>query len=367
MPFDDFYGLIVEPYAKQFRTLRILLAAAPLSDANMARILMTCKDVTTLMLYHENFQHSLYLPLWHGKDHSRDSDWMDETSKAIVTSLESFGLVSLGIYSLDTTQGNYLGHSQMPDRAIADLFYRISSNQYAYYCLLHLDIALWAMQADTYYYIRTGFNGLRSLTVHHALRPSVGKIWGSEYNSRWFKYVNLTHLQLRKCAVAYAPHIPHLVRHFISLKFLLIAVCGFLDDVAVYRPPNGWYSDPEALWQVRKPLDVFQLEHEDPWEIEVMGEIPTRTLIIANLDGDQFVRAFQKDLDYFPGLQKIRIEPRDRPVGYDRRQFSQQHLDTLMDICQKRFVTVVEDATPTSRFPDHCWNDAFDFDNNCDF
>lgn len=139
-----------------------------------------------------------------------------------------------------------------------------------------------------------------------------------------------------------------------------MSVCGSGSDHIIAAPPKGWHSAANALWKVRKPLDVFHLEHTNRWEIGVMGELSTRMLILANLSGSHFLRAFQDDPDYFPELQTIMIEPRERRVGQDTRQFSRRDFDILQEMCENRSVTIVEGANPTSRHPDHCW---FEYDN----
>jgi hypothetical protein len=356
MEFDDMYDLIIKPYAHHFRTARILLSEPSLSDRNVAQILTASMNLTSLMLYHAHFQNLFMSTTWKFPAGSKEEvEAMAQTNQAIVSALATSSLTSVGIYAHDIVTASFWRRQREPSRALFSLFDMIAENVEATMSLKQLDVVLSAIPEVKYDSIRTKFTSLNSLTIHYALRMGLPKFWESNQIEKWSPDVNLTHLKLRRCANAYAAHIPHIVRHFVSLKVLLMSVCGSGSDQVIHTPPHGWYSAANALWMVRKPLEVFQLEHMDWWEIGVMGEIPTKTLVLANLAGSHFIRAFEGDSDYFPKLRSIIIEPRGRKVGRNGKQFSQKGFDTLQEICERRSLAIVEGASPTSRSPDHCW------------
>jgi hypothetical protein len=370
MPFIAFYNLIVKPYAPYFKTLRILISVPSLSDANIAHVLTAAINVTSLMLYHPTFKHPLNLPIsWepHLEENDYEQDgcpngkglaWLAQTNQAIVASLKRGVLKSLGIYADETLQGSYQGSMKFPAAGVFSMFNLIAqdSDATAKTSLEHLEIALYAMPVETYDIIRSGLTSLRSLTIHQAFQPLLGRLWDWWMVQLWSPNPHLTQLKLKKCATAYPTHIPHIVRHFPSLKVLLVSLCGHSSDLRQYAPPDRWHSAQDALWKVRKPLEIFHIEHMTHWEIGVMAEIPTRTLIGATLGGN-LVRALQDDPRYFPELKEIRIEPRNQGVSHRTNQFSHSDYHLLSEFCQKRGVLILEDAKPTSSDSNHYLSD----------
>lgn len=354
--FDEFYDLIVKPHGRLFKTARILISEPSLSDSRVASILRDLKNITSLMLYHANFGKPFALNLGELPEESTEGDGlMGQTNREIVNSMATGFLASLGVYSHDIIVSKYWRDYKRPKIDFFMLFTAISENPDAVKSLKHLDLVIHGTPQWAYDIIREKFTSLKSFTSRQAFREDLPRVWEPNQIDKWSPNANLVHLKLQKCTNAYAPHIPYIVRHFASLKTLLISVCGNSDDKAISAPAKGWYSDPHALWKVRRPLDVFNLEHMDYWEIGVMGEIPTKKLMIANLWGDHIVRALQDDPDYFPKLEVVGIEPRDRLVGRNEWQFSNTEFELLQQVCEKRSVTIIEGINPTSRNPDHFW------------
>jgi hypothetical protein len=340
---DEFFEGVVKPYAVHAKTVRLLFLGNALSDEQIAKILFLATNVTELLLYYGS---SVSIP--------RPSDFqmgvMPETSSAIIQLLEQGSLKSLGIYDEGIILGSWWFRTKTYYKTDSLLSQIVTSSTAK--SLQCLDIALYSIPAEFYDYIRRDLPSLESLTIFHALRPNLGSIWSPDQCQNWTSNPNLTHLRLKKCSGAYAPHIPHLVRHFASLKYLLISVCGDHSDVVIGAPPTGWYTDPNALWKVRKPLDVFHLEHMVDWEIGAMGEIPVKVLVVANLRGISLTAALTQDTQYFPLLEAIRLEPQ-MPNRRGVCQFSQKGYEYMEEYCQKRGVALLLDAKPTSHSPGH--------------
>lgn len=345
MPFEEFYDLILVPYAQYAKTVRLSLDTedtVPLSDDEAAKILMKATNMTELLIHHSHF-----IPT---KD--QGLDWMQSINRAIVHSLEHGNLEAVGIYSNEIVSGSWW-RQQNTSIGTDALLSRIALNPAASASLKRLDLAIYSMSEDTWDRVRQHFTSLKSMVICHALRPSLGRVWSPYQSTKWFPNSNLTHMYLKKCSGAYAPHIPHLVRHFTSLVHLLVSICGDHNDITIMTPPTGWYTADNALWKVRQPLDVFHLEHMVHWEIGAMGDIPTKCLIIANLYGPSFNDALQDDVHYFPHLQTIRVEPQILSAHSSNYQFPEKDFKFLEDYCQKRGVTLLQDAKPTSPYPPH--------------
>lgn len=151
MPFDSFYDLIVEPYAHHFRTARILISEPSLSDFHIARILTASNNLTSLMLYHANFQNPFMLTSWKFPEGSKEeAEAMDQTNQAIISSMTIGSLNSIGIYSQEIIIGNYWRRYKMPSAALFSLFSMIADSANANASLKHLEIVLPTMPNPTY-------------------------------------------------------------------------------------------------------------------------------------------------------------------------------------------------------------------------
>lgn len=340
MTFENFYHLIVKPYASHVKTLRLLLSLDVLSDANTAKILAAAVNANAVLLYHRDFK-PLPLDTPRGRP---ETDWMYLTNAEIVDSLKRKRLDSLGIYCGRFRNG---GPTDNLDGPIT-LLSQIGESHEARTSLKLLDIELYSIPVDIYDIIREEFTSLVSLSITYALESYFGDIWDPIQGVKWPPTTNLTHLHLIWCSIPRALHIPHLVRHFVSLKHLTLASSHSILFPAI-RGPQGWYSAKDALWKVRKPLDTFHLEQQGDWELVLMGVIPTKTLIITNLVGGHLIRALKDDINYFPKLEAIRIEPHV-PRYYGEYQFSPENLQLLEEICRKRGVSIIRDAKPVADY-----------------
>lgn len=356
MPFEDFYQLIVRPYGHFVRNVRLCLSEA-INDEMAGRILDATTNMTDVLLYHMNFVAPL-IPgtnwplLEHNSSESHEVDWMHHTNTAILHSLKEGSLRSLGVYAISIINNHWWGPLAGIEGPLR-LLLQILESPIASSFLKKLDIALYNIPAEVYDPLRNKLPSLVSLTVYHAFRPQLGRLWDDGQQAKWSLSQSLTHLFFKKCATAYAPHIPHLVRHVPSLRHLLISMCGYGDDVIIDGPVSvNWFSSPDALWRVRPPLNTLQFEYADSWEMGAMGEIPTQNLILANTNGQQFTALFQDHPDYFPKLGVISIEP-EGLRGLGRNQFTEADLKVIREIGQKRGISVICDAIPTHLWPSH--------------
>jgi hypothetical protein len=352
--FDESYDQIVKPYAQYVSTVHIALEF--ITDENAAKILNATTGASELLLYHKNFVTPI-VSLNHGSAQQTQPsvrvnlDWMRHTNTAILHLLEKQSLQSLGIYSeriIDDLWNGYLDKTSGPLLLLSQILRSpVTSN-----AVKKLDIALFNISADVYDLLRQNLPFLTSLTIHHAFQSRMGKIWDEHQHSKWNFSQNLRHLSLKKCTNAYAPHIPHLVRHAPSLEHLLLAMCGDDTNIKLAGPPDNWFSSRNALWKVREPLKTLHLEHVDDWEMAILGEIPTQNLILANNGGSHFMSAFKENLEYFPKLEVISVEPKGMRLG-GSDQFKASGYQLLEKICQMRGLFIVQNAVPTSLWPLH--------------
>jgi hypothetical protein len=108
------------------------------------------------------------------------------------------------------------------------------------------------------------------------------------------------------------------------------------------------------LWKVHRPLETLHLEHAFGKEILALGEIPVKTLILANLRGDHLSHSMKEDKLIFPGLRTIQIQAEvipEYPEGV--HPFTEDHLAALTEICRARNLTLLRDAEATRLFPRH--------------
>jgi hypothetical protein len=214
---------------------------------------------------------------------------------------------SLGIGSLRVVRGGYGPYGTVPD-GIRTLLSSLIPLLHLTPTIRHLEIACESLTPEMYTSIRSNVTGVHSLTFGGCLDRKLEDIWSFGPTNQWAVNTNLTHLRLIHCQSAYPPHIPELVRHFSSLRHLLVTTCGDFGDVRTVPQRDGWSREPNALWRQRPPLDVFHIEHMLEWEILAMGTIPTKTVIATSIRPGELGRSFITDPDIFPGLTLLRIE-----------------------------------------------------------
>jgi hypothetical protein len=263
------------------------------------------------------------------------------------------------VYSRDRELGatltDCLLRSLVPDSLSQHkVIYLIGSNAKAASSLKRLDLWIPGIGVSAYDIIRRQLPCIEYLTFNSILpwNHSDG-IWYRDRDRNCISYSHLQSLQFRWTAVAYALYIPLIVRHFPSLKHLLISVCEKPTDVQVSSPPKGWHQAVDALWKVHRPLRTFQIEYMMTWQISCMTEIPIEHLVIANLRGNFLMKTLEEDPNYFPGLQTIRIQPEELNYSDDARLFTPKVLETLIKYCEKRNIELRRDATATSPHPRH--------------
>jgi hypothetical protein len=202
------------------------------------------------------------------------------------------------------------------------------------------------MTEEVYDFICSGFPSLEALTFYYVVDYPLKGVWDYNEEVKWGQYSNLTTLQFIECGRAYSNQISHLVRHFPSLLHLLFSTSDNGTGGSNLKP-NDWHSRDDAMWRVRNPLETVHLEHMYGWEINAMGDIPTRTLIVTNLRADFLIGSMRNDMKIFPGLQTIRIQPAVIPEYHDGGH------PFLEDICKARGVTITRDAEAVMMFPRH--------------
>jgi hypothetical protein len=222
--------------------------------------------------------------------------------------------------------------------------------------LKRLDLTVYGeLKEELYNWIRTELSSLEALTIDRLAFSGSHDLWPLSGAVKWGQYANLQRLQFRDCYSVYSNRIPYLVRHFPSLVHILVSTCD--SGQAGYNlKPEDWYEQKDALWRVHKPLETLHLEHMLGTEILAMGEIPVKTLILANLRGDHLIHSMKEDKLIFPGLQVIRIQAEiipEYPAGV--HPFTEKHLTALKDICQARGLILSRDAEATRLFPRHSY------------
>lgn len=328
--FEDHYSSILVPYASHFRNVRIDMDVV--NDEDCIRVLKLCQNATSLALYSDR-----YFP-------DDDGLWVQALGNAIIRLLEEGKLDTLGFYGNGFESGEIL-HS-------------ISDSPKAKLALKRLDLQTYQMPPDTYDMIRSQFLSLESFTISFGIRHPHDPIWAPSQRNKWKPYPNLTRLQFLQCGRVYCNQIAHLVRHFPSLKYLLVSTCDDGGDMCRtdldIDKSNGWYDRRDALWRVRKPLESLHLEHMLEWEITAMGDIPTKELVVTNLKGNFLTDSMMKDPKIFPALQTIRIQPSVIPQYSEGvHPFNNDTLAALQKICEQRQVLLVRDAEATMLFPRH--------------
>ncbi|CAG7853013.1 SubName: Full=Uncharacterized protein {ECO:0000313/EMBL:CCA70896.1} [Serendipita indica DSM 11827] len=301
----------------------------------LATTLATFTNVTSLALYYRSC-HSL----------------PRKVAEECVNILKTGKVLEFGIYStviLEYKLGNLTWDRRMAWMAY-DIIQQFSNNAAAANKLRVLDLVLETLPTEIYNLVRTQFPNLRALTIRRALRyQTLGRIWDANQLPYWKHRDNLTCLRLIDCSNAYAFHIPHLVRHFTSLRELMVSTCGASDDdtVGVQRS-GGWSTESDALRNTHAPLEVFHIEHMTDWEIYALGVIPTKELSTSLITRGHLEAAFTRDPEIFPGLVLLRVE---EYVNLEETTYREptmanapRTIKTLNAICTGRGIKVEKDA-----------------------
>lgn len=177
--------------------------------------------------------------------------------------------------------------------------------------LKRLDIALTTIDYSTWEAIRqTEFCNLRTLTFRRCLRILLGPIWRFHPNEPfWASNKHLTTLEFYDCQNAHSALLCELVRHFPSLRRLIVCTSGHGSDNPASPPKRGWSTDPESLPRVRQPLDFLHIEHGCQWEVLALAVVPTKTLMITNVAEKVMQNILRHDTELFIGLETLRVRP----------------------------------------------------------
>jgi hypothetical protein len=330
--FEDYYASILVPCAPHFRNIRIDLDV--IFDKDCIRVLKLCQNAGSLALYNDRYFPEL----------DDDGAWIKAMGDTVGRLLEEGRLDTLGFY------GNVIES--------IGLLHSIPSDSKARKALKRLDLHTYYMSLETYDMVRSQFPSLESFTISYGIRHPHDPIWAPSQRSKWEPYSNLTRLQFLQCGRVYCNQVAHLVRHFPSLKYLLVSTCDDGGDIcrtdSNIDKGERWYDRKDALWRVRKPLETLHLEHMLEWEITAMGDIPTKELVVTNLKGNFLTESMMKDPRIFPALQTIRIQPAIIPEYAEGiHPFDNDMLVALEKVCKERQLVVLRDAEATMLFPRH--------------
>jgi hypothetical protein len=324
---QDIIDLAVVPYSSSIKVLRMTCG---LSDDDIALILQHTPNVKSILLYDME-------------------ELAEKTGNAIVKLLTEGHLDSLGLYD-SAVLANVRDHTALPIAAI-QMINLIGNNEQALRSLKRLDLCFASIGRSTYDTVRRQLLNIEYMTFNLSLAWNLSDgMWCHDKERNWLSYSHLHNLQFRACEIAYAPHIPLIVRHFPALKYLLISACGNFDDARSPSPPKGWYQAQDALWKVHEPLETFHIEDALTWEIACMTEIPVKNLIVTDVRGDFLTKALEDDLNYFPGLQTIRIQPEKSGYHTNSQSFAPNVLEALIKYCENRGVELRRDAIATSLY-----------------
>lgn len=291
---------VLSPYWSHIRVVRAFVDApnAPVHvnagiESTLAKFLEVCQSITTLGLYYHDTE--VQIP---------------NITAATVQLMKNGQLSSIGIYSLEIINASYepSGYREALTGPI-ELISAIAKSPRARKAIRRLDIVAPWIHEETWDLIRSEMTSLESMTIRRALRKTLKRVWEVDQQAKWTHNSNLTHLHLLNCQPACATHIPSLVGHFTSLKELTVSTCGQTGDAGSAPREAGWSKHPTALCNMRKPLEIFHVEHMEDWEIQPMGVIPTKTLIVTNVRTNHLFHSFRDDKELFPQVKLIRISP----------------------------------------------------------
>jgi hypothetical protein len=240
---------------------------------------------------------------------------------------------------------SFISKSVIADRCMAPpdgwsacnkLLQAVLQSQVACRMLRRLDVALASIDHSIWAAIRqTEFGNLQTLSFRRCLWISLGPIWLLTPNApTWASNKHLTTLEFYDCQNAHAGLLCELVRHFPSLRRLIVCTSGDDSDYQTPPPKRGWTSDPTSLPRVHEPLDFLHIEHGGQWEVLALAVVPTKTLMVTNVAERIMQNVLKHDAELFIGLETLRIRP-------PRKGVDPESLDNL---CRERGWKLVRDA-----------------------
>ncbi|PVG03013.1 hypothetical protein CPB86DRAFT_859491 [Serendipita vermifera] len=218
-----------------------------------------------------------------------------ELANTVLCLIERGKLTRLGFYSPAIVEGSNMFTD---DWTVVHVLEAIAKSEMACSRLKSLDLAVWSIPNMRVDWIQSKFPKLESLTIRSSL-PSMRSM------DQWRPLAFLTRLQLNNCDPSTALDIPDLVALFPALRELTVADL-YPNDLPFHeRYSDGWHLLPTALCNTHRRLDWFHIDHLYLQEIQFMGVIPTRTLIITAVEPKEFVQVLESDPHVFPGLEVI--------------------------------------------------------------
>jgi hypothetical protein len=333
--FKSFIDQAIIPQAHHLRSLYIqanysdLALSFDMQDCTIA-LLQSCSNLTSLGLYFQDTMNDIGIA---------------RLGRAVVSLIERGNLSNLGLYDkhIITEDADFSEFIPM-----GGIITAISESELARTRLKALEISACPMTMEAYDEIRSKFPNLNSFSVRSGLIRDHGRIWEPAERQKWEVCQNLTKLQFFCCENVYAPHVPHLVRALPKLRELLVSTCGNPTDIIINSPlPADWHKQPDALCNVRPPLDWFHIEHMDDWEIRSMATIPTKVLIITTVKSTHFLKELKADNQIFPGMRQLRLSALSPSYAEELETGAREKskgMITLEELCAAREIKITRDA-----------------------
>jgi len=261
--------------------------------------------------------------------------------------VEAAQVTQVGIYSTDILNAAH-GSSKWAlagSSAPMSMLRALVSSPEACAALRRLDLVLEEMSPDCFELLRRNVNALRTLVIRRAFRlDRLSHIWNPDETYWWCPSPNLTRLVLIGCQRPGAKHMVGLVACFPALRELVWASCGTSKEPTPALPKAGWSQDLQA-WSSRPTLQLLHIEHALQWELSWMGLISADTVVVAHFDENRLVRALDRTVEIFLGMEKLRVLPRRDILGIDAAYQQPPEGRTLDAICEERRVSLSRDAS----------------------
>ncbi|PVF99546.1 hypothetical protein CPB86DRAFT_289469 [Serendipita vermifera] len=258
-------------------------------DEKKSALIEQCSKATSLALYYHD-----------------PSLTIEQIGLGILKLICLGNIQSFGIYSQTVVQGEptYTG----ADGDLSRLLERILTTRQVASSLKRLDIALENLMSGPYSQVQALGTSLTSLTMRQCLSWIDGSLWDPFHRVNWSPSTQIQRLNLLSCTGALGFEIPDLVKHFKSLRYLLVSECGAVIDVGTEPRSHGWSHSSDALCNQRVPLEEFHIEYMHNIDILSMGVIPVNKLIITRVVKSTIIHAFQQDQEIFPALKYLSIQ-----------------------------------------------------------
>ncbi|CAG8638503.1 7008_t:CDS:2, partial [Acaulospora colombiana] len=244
-----------------------------------------------------------------------------------------YRLQQASFYSPEIVGGGNTFHDYW---TVAHVIEAISKSATASSRLKSLDLAVWSVPNMRVDWIQSKFSKLESITIRCSL-PAMRSM------DQWKPSAFLTRLQLNNCDPIAASDIPDLVALFPALRELTVAdPYPSPNERPFYERYPGWHLLPSALCNTHRRLDWVHCDHLYAHEIQLMGLIPTRTLIVTGVEATEVARVLESDPHIFPGVEVLW-----REVSMEYPETIAQHpfaTDALNRWCAARNIEVIEGA-----------------------